>query len=89
MQINIDGALVTHYIYGFKELEALQNGGTQRIYTGNLPTGAHEIEVSINGKTESGSDFRSTQTFAFSKGIEPKLLGIALVGPEAIELGEW
>jgi hypothetical protein len=89
MQINIDGALATHFIYGFKELEALQSGGTQRIYTGNLPTGAHEIEVSVSGKTHSGSDFRSTETFAFDKGIEPKLLGIALAGPETIELGEW
>jgi hypothetical protein len=89
MQINIDGALATHYIYDFKELEALQNGGTQRIYTGNLPTGAHEIEVSVSGKTQGGTDFSSTDTFTFNKGIDPKLLGIALAGPETIELGEW
>ena len=89
MQINIDGQLATHYIYGFKELDALQNGGTQRIYTGNLPTGAHEIEISISGTTEGGSDFAKTQTFAFSKDVEPKLLGIALGGPETIDLGEW
>jgi hypothetical protein len=89
MQIAIDGALATHYLYGFKELEALQRGGVQRIYTGNLPTGGHEIAVSINGKTTSGDDFNSTETFAFDKGIEPKLLGIALNGPKAIELGEW
>ena len=89
MQINIDGALATHYLYGFKELEALQNGGVQRVYTGNLPTGGHEIAVSINGKTPSGDDFNSTETFSFAKGIEPKLLGIALNGPKAIELGEW
>jgi len=50
MQINIDGEIATHYLYGFKELEALQNGGVQRVYTGNLPTGGHEIAVSINGK---------------------------------------
>ncbi len=68
MQINIDGALATHYIYGFKELDALQNGGVQRIYTGNVPTGGHEIAVSINGKTPSGDDFNSAETFAFDKG---------------------
>jgi hypothetical protein len=89
MQINIDGELATHYIYSFKELEALQSGGTQRIYTGNLPTGAHEIEVSVSGKTDNGSDFSRTETFSFSKGVEPKLLGIALAGPETIEFGEW
>jgi hypothetical protein len=89
MQINIDGALATHYIYGFKELEALQKGGTQRIYTGNLPTGAHSIEVSVSGKSSGGADFSSSETFTFDKGVEPKLLGIALAGPEAIALNEW
>ena len=89
MQINIDGQLATHYLYGFKELDALQHGGVQRVYTGNVPTGSHEIEVSINGKTPGGDDFVSSETFSFDKGVEPKLLGIALNGPKAIELGEW
>ena len=89
MQIDIDGQLATHYLYAFKELDALQHGGVQRVYTGNVPTGAHEIEVSINGKTPSGDDFVSSETFSFDKGVEPKLLGIALNGPKAIELGEW
>ena len=88
MQINIDGQLATHYLYGFKELEALQNGGVQRVYTGNVPTGGHEIAVVINGKTTGGDDFNSTKTFSFEKGIEPKLLDIALNGHKAIELGE-
>jgi len=89
MQINIDGQLATHYLYGFKELDALQHGGVQRVYTGNVPTGGHQIEVTVNGKTTGGDDFASTETFSFDKGVEPKLLGIALNGPEAIELGEW
>jgi hypothetical protein len=89
MQIDIDGELATHFIYGFKELEALQGGGVQRIYTGNVATGAHEIVISVNGKTPGGNDFSHTDTFAFEKGIEPKLLGVTLAGPEAIELGNW
>ncbi len=36
VQIQIDGQLVAHSIYSFKELEALQKGGVQRIYTGNV-----------------------------------------------------
>ena len=89
MRIAIDGELATHYLYGFKELDALQHGGVQRVYTGNVPTGGHEIAVSINGKTTSGDDFNNSATFAFDKGVEPKLLGIALNGPAAIDLGEW
>jgi hypothetical protein len=89
MQIDIDGQLATHYLYGFKELDALRNGGIQRVYTGNVPTGGHQIAISIDGQTPAGDDFNSTETFAFEKGIEPKLLGIELSGPKAIELGEW
>ena len=89
MQINIDGELATHFLYSFKELEALQRGGVQRVYTGNVPTGGHQIEVAIAGKTPGGDDFNSKETFSFDKGVEPKLLGIALNGPKAISLGEW
>ena len=89
MQINIDGELATHFLYSFKELEALQHGGVQRVYTGNVPTGGHQIEVAIAGKTPGGDDFNSKETFSFDKSIEPKLLGIALNGPKTIALGEW
>ena len=89
VKVDIDGELATHYIYGFKELDALQHGGVQRVYTGNVPTGSHEIAVSINGKTPSGDDFNSSQKFSFDKGVEPKLLGITLTGPESIQLGDW
>jgi hypothetical protein len=89
MKIDIDGATATHYIYSYKELEALQKGGVQRIYTGNIPTGSHEIAISVNGKTQTDKDFTRTETFAFDKGVEPKLLGVTLAGPETIQLGDW
>ena len=89
MRINIDGQLATHYIYSFKELDALQRGGVQRVYTGNVPTGAHEIVVAVNGKTDSDREFNRAETFTFSKGVEPKLLGITVTGPESIQLGDW
>lgn len=93
VQIAINGNLVAHYIYSFKELEALQEGGVQRIYTGNVPTGDHEIGISVSGKLPSGKDFSSSESFAFAKGIEPKLLGITLAASEfgnpGIQLGDW
>ena len=56
VQIQIDGQAVAHSIYSFKELEALQKGGVQRIYTGNVATGEHQIEVTIVGKLDTGKD---------------------------------
>jgi hypothetical protein len=88
VRIQIDGQQVAHSIYSFKELEALQKGGVQRIYTGNVSTGSHQIEVSIAGKLDSGKDYTRTERFDFTKGIEPKLLGVTL-GSSDLRLGEW
>ena len=89
VQIQIDGKLVAHHIYSFKELEALQKGGVQRIYTGNIATGGHRLDVSMIGKGSGGGDLANTQSFSFEKGVEPKLVGITLAGDATIELGDW
>jgi len=81
VQLEIDGELATHHIYSFKELDALQKGGVQRIYTSNIVTGEHELRVTMMGKQENGKDFSATDSFAFAKGIKPKVLGLTLAGP--------
>jgi len=88
VQIQIDGQLVAHSIYSFKELEALQKGGVQRIYTGNVTTGQHQIEVTVAGKLDTGKEYSRTERFAFSKSVEPKLLGVTL-GSSELQLGDW
>jgi hypothetical protein len=92
VRLEIDGELVAHYIYSFKELEALQSGGVQRVYTGNVVTGAHDLTVAVTGKLQNGKDFNSSETFYFDKGIDPQLLGLTLAasaGDAAIRLGDW
>ncbi len=93
VKIEIDGELATHHIYSFKELEALQKGGVQRIYTGNVPTGDHQLGVTMIGKLRNGTEFSKTDQFSFAKGVEPKALGITLAGPglgkNGIQLGDW
>jgi hypothetical protein len=93
VQIAIDGEPAAHYIYSFKELEALQKGGVQRIYTGNVPTGEHEIGVTVAGKLANGKDFSETGSFVFAKDVEPKAVGITLAGPgggrSGIRIGDW
>jgi hypothetical protein len=92
VQLTIDGEPATRYIYSFKELEALQNGGMQRVYTGNIRTGSHELTVSVNGKLPSGKEFSNSETFTFTKEVEPRLLGLTLAangGGASIEIGQW
>lgn len=93
VQIEINGELATHHIYSFKELEALQKGGVQRIYTGNITTGDHELSVTMIGKLKSGKDFSESDSFVFAKGVRPKALGVTLAGPglgkSGIQVGDW
>ena len=93
VQVEIDGELATHHIYSFNELEALQKGGVQRIYTGNIPTGDHQLNVTIMGKLKSGEDFTESDSFSFAKDVKPKELGVTLAGPgfgkSVIQVGDW
>ena len=93
VKIEIDGELATHHIYSYKELEALQKGGVQRIYTGNVPTGDHQLSVTMIGMLKNGTEFNKTDQFSFAKGVEPKALGIMLAGPglskSGIQVGDW
>jgi hypothetical protein len=93
VKIEINGELATHHIYSYKELEALQKGGVQRIYTGNVPTGDHQLSVTMIGKLKNGTEFNKTDQFSFAKGVEPKALGITLAGPglgkSGIQVGDW
>ena len=93
VKIEIDGELATHHIYSYKELEALQKGGVQRIYTGNVPTGDHQLMVTVIGKLKNGTEVNKTDQFSFAKGVEPKALGITLAGPglgkTGIQVGDW
>jgi len=93
VQIEINGEPATHHIYSFKDLEALQKGGVQRIYTGNVVTGEHEIGVTMIGKLKNGKDVNQSNSFVFAKGVKPKALGITLAGQESgksgIQVGDW
>ncbi|MBD3646218.1 MAG: hypothetical protein HUJ31_01940 [Pseudomonadales bacterium] len=93
VHIKIDGELVTHHIYTFKELEALKKGGVQRIFTGNVTTGKHNLHVTMVGKDKGGDEFSTSDTFAFAKGVEPAALGIKLADPglgnTGIRIGDW
>src|SRR5260370_5804934 len=83
VQIQIDGHLATHYIYSFKELDALRKGGVQRGYSGNIATGTHEIEVSVSAKLANGKDHTLTERFPFTNELKPKVLAVMLSTPES------
>jgi hypothetical protein len=93
VQLQIDGRLVAHYIYSFKELDALRRGGVQRLYVGNLPTGEHQLEVRVDGQLADGGEYTHSELLSFSKDVAPRLVGLTLAGPGSgqapVTLGNW
>jgi hypothetical protein len=93
VDIGVDGTSVAHHLYTFKELEALQNGGVQSIYVGNIRTGEHALQVTVIGKSEGGSDFQKSESFKITKDVGPKLVGVVLagtgIGDKTITMKDW
>jgi len=93
VDIKIDGKEATHHIYTFKELEALQQGGVQRIYTGNVRSGEHTLDVTLIGKAAGNNDYRQSASYKFSKDEGPRLVEITLAGPASssnnINFKDW
>jgi len=78
VEIQLGGKPVAHHLYTFKELEALQKGGVQRIYTGNISIGEHDLKVSVIGKSSGGTDFQKMSSFKFNKDVGPKIVEVCL-----------
>jgi hypothetical protein len=87
VEIRLGGKPVAHHLYSFKELEALQKGGVQRIYTGNVLSGEHDLQVSVVGKTGGGADVQKTERFTVNKDVGPKIVEISLAA-QGISLTE-
>jgi hypothetical protein len=86
VEIQIDGKVVANHLYTFKELEALQEGGIQRIYTGNITKGDHDLRINFVGKS-GGSQQHGTANYKVTKDIGPKLVGITLATPGLVNSG--
>lgn len=87
IQLKVDDKDVAHHIYSFKEVEALQSGGVQRVYTGNVRTGDHSLQVSVIGKN-SGNKKINTASQKVTKGIGPQFVEIRLTG-SGVEFRNW
>ena len=78
VQIKIDNKKVAYHVYSYKEVDALKRGGVQRIYTGNIQSGEHKLDVSLLGKVDGGDKKTDKATFTFKKAVGPKLVEISL-----------
>ena len=88
VEIQLGGKPVAHHLYTFKELEALRKGGVQRIHTGNIRTGEHEMRVTLAGKSKGGGDIQRTESFTIHKDVGPEIVEITLAN-HGITLKDW
>ena len=83
MQIKLDNKVVSQHLYTYKELEALRSGGVQRIYTGNIKTGDHDLVASFIGRSKSGNEYQRSESFTVTKAVGPKFVEIQISGSSA------
>ncbi|KGD63214.1 hypothetical protein Y5S_03489 [Alcanivorax nanhaiticus] len=94
INLTIDGEHVGYHFYTDQEFEALTKGGIQRLYTGNLTSGRHELEATITGYDPQGKDYQKTTSYAFTKGAGKKMVEMQVVDDlnnqqHKFEFREW
>jgi hypothetical protein len=94
VQIKMDDKVVMQHLYTYKEIEALRAGGVQRIYTGNIKTGDHQLVASFIGRAKSGNEaYQRSGNFTVTKAVGPKFVEIQISGNSAsdqtISFKDW
>jgi len=69
IELTIDDDNVTHYLYTQKQIAALEKGGVQRLYLGNVSQGEHQITAILRGTGPNKREYKlgATQTFKKDK----------------------
>ncbi|VAW61987.1 FIG00677039: hypothetical protein [hydrothermal vent metagenome] len=87
IQIKLENKVLMHHLYTFRELEAMRKGGVQKIYTGNIKTGEHQLVISYSAKAASGGDVKRSSSYTLKKGVGPKFVEIKIGGEDSGEQG--
>jgi len=83
VQIKMNNKIVAQHLYTFKEVEALRAGGVQRIYTGNIKTGEHQLVASFIGRAKSDNEYQRSEKFTVTKAVGPKFVELQIKGDSA------
>ncbi len=55
----------------------------QRIYTGNIKTGDHNLVASFIGRANSGNEYQRSENYTVTKAVGPKFVEIQITGSSA------
>jgi hypothetical protein len=76
--VKLDDDEVTHHLYTERQVDALQRGGVQRLYLGNVQQGKHRVTAFFTGRGPSERDYRRAATVEFEKSFEPAFIELAI-----------
>lgn len=85
VEIKIDGKIATTYLYTASEIKALEQGGIQRLYMGNISSGPHKLTAVFNGQGANDHYFRKDKSFNFEKSNRSKFIEIGLSDSTGVE----
>lgn len=92
--LKLNDEVVASHLYTERQLNALQRGGMQRIYMGNLKTGEHEITAVLHGLGPKQESYKLAASTQFQKDTEISALEIRIEDQSAsyqpkISIQEW
>lgn len=80
VQLRVNDKKIAGHLYTRRELAALQRGGVQRLFMGNLPSGEHELVAIFTGTGPNGRDYRRGESIVFEKTSDPQFVEFTISG---------
>lgn len=79
VQLKIDDKVVANHLYTKRELGALERGGVQRLYMGNVKAGEHELIASFRGPGPNNREYKRATTVKFTKSSAAKFMELKIM----------
>ncbi len=94
VKLKVNGKIVASHLYTNRQVAALERGGMQRLFIGNLKTGNHEITAFVEGIGPDNRAYKQAATLAFEKGTETAALEIRIEDRSSdyqpmVTIAEW
>ncbi|GEM_PF-410081 len=67
VKLHLNDTLVASHLYTDREVAALNKGGIQRLYQGNLKSGEHELVAIFSGVGPQQKDYKRAETIKITK----------------------
>ncbi|MCP8899725.1 AraC family transcriptional regulator [Gilvimarinus xylanilyticus] len=94
VKVKIDDTFVTSELYTDNQVDALIRGGVQKLYLGNIKSGAHEISAFFTGEGPQGQPYKRAASLQVEKTTAPLVLELKIVDSTAklqpvFEIKQW